>query len=55
MLRSIPWDFWAAAAIAVVVCLLAMLDLTSAIFVAIYLALCAYVIAETISNETDGR
>ena len=54
MLRSIPWDVWVAAAIAVVLSLVAIFDLTPAILIVVYLGLCAYVVAETIGKEVDG-
>jgi len=53
VLRSIPWDVWVAAAIAVVLSLVAIFDLTPAILIVVYL-LCAYVVAETIGKEVDG-
>ena len=54
VLRSIPWDVWVAAAIAVVLSLVAIFDLTPAILMVVYLGLCAYVVAETIGKEVDG-
>jgi uncharacterized membrane protein len=53
MLRSIPWDVWAAAAIAVLVGLAAIFDPAPAIFIAIYLGLCAYIAAQTFGSESD--
>jgi hypothetical protein len=41
MLRSVPWDVWAAEAIAVAVALVAIFDPAPAVFIAIYLGLCA--------------
>ncbi len=47
MLRQIPWDVWAAAAIAFVVGLLAIFDPAPSILIAVYVALCIYITAET--------
>lgn len=55
MLRLIPWDVWIAAAVAVLVCLVAILDLAPAIFIAVYLALCAYIVVETFGDEAGER
>ena len=53
MLRSIPWDVWVAAAIAAVVALAAFFDLSPAIFIFIFLGLCAYIAIETFASERD--
>ena len=53
MLRSIPWDVWAAAAIAVVVGIAAIFDPTSAIFIVIFLGLCAYIAAQTFGSDSN--
>jgi hypothetical protein len=47
MFRSVPWDVWAAAALAVAVALTAFFDPAPAIFIAIYLGLCAYIAVQT--------
>ena len=49
MLRRIPWDVWAAAALAFVVGLLAIFDPAPSLVIAVYLALCIYVTIETFS------
>ena len=51
MIKLIPWDIWAAVALATGVVLAAILDPAPAIFVMIYLALCAYVVIESFSSE----
>jgi hypothetical protein len=53
MLRSIPWDVWVAAAIAAVVALAAFFDLSPAIFIFIFLGLCAYIAVQTFGSERD--
>jgi hypothetical protein len=47
MLKSIPWDVWVAAVIATAIALAAFFHLGLAIFVIIYLGLCAYVAVQT--------
>jgi MFS superfamily sulfate permease-like transporter len=51
MLKLIPRDVWVAAALVIVVCLLEFFDPEPAIFVAVYLALCAYIVVQTFSSE----
>ncbi|HEX3338066.1 MAG TPA: hypothetical protein VHT68_02695 [Pseudolabrys sp.] len=53
MLKSIPWDVWAAAAIAVAVVLVAIFDPTPAIFIVIVLGLCAYIAVQTFGGDLD--
>jgi len=53
MLRSIPWDVWVVAAIAAVVALAAFFDLSPAIFIFIFLGLCAYIAVQTFGSERD--
>jgi ABC-type transport system involved in cytochrome bd biosynthesis fused ATPase/permease subunit len=53
MLRSIPWDVWIAATLAVVVAIVAFFDPGPAVFIALYLGLCAYIAAQTFGNERD--
>ncbi len=53
MLRSIPWDVWVATAIAAVVTLAAFFDLSPAIFIFIFLGLCAYIAVETFGSERN--
>ena len=45
MLKSIPWDVWVAAAMAAAIAFTAFFHLGLAIFVIIYLGLCAYVLS----------
>jgi len=51
VLRLIPLDVWAAAAIAVVGCVVEIFDPAPAIFIVIYLGLCAFIAAQTIGDE----
>jgi hypothetical protein len=44
---------WVAAAIATVVALAAFFDLSPAIFIFIFLGLCAYIAVETFGGERD--
>ncbi len=53
MLKSIPWDVWVAAAVAAAIALAAFLHLGQAIFVIIYLGLCAYVAVQTFGSGRD--
>ena len=53
MLRSIPWDVWVAAAIAAAVALIAFFDVGPAIFIFLFLGLCAYIAVQTFGNERD--
>ena len=53
MLRSIPWDVWVAAAIAAVVALVVFFDVGPAIFIFLFLGLCAYIAVQTFGNEHD--
>lgn len=51
MLRLIPWDVLIAAALAIVAALAAIFEPAPIVFIAIYLAMCAYIVVETFSNE----
>ena len=53
MLRSIPWDVWVSAALAVAVAVAAFFDPAPAIFIVIYLGLCAYIAVQTFGSERD--
>jgi hypothetical protein len=53
MLKSIPWDVWVAAAIAAAIALAAFFQLGPAIFVIIFLGLCAYVAVQTFGSGRD--
>ncbi len=47
MLRQVPWDVWIAAAAALGIGAASMLEVQVAPFVAVYIAVCAYVIVAT--------
>lgn len=51
MLKILPWDIWAAVALAIAVGLAAIFDPAPVVFVVIYLGLCAYVIVKTFNSE----
>jgi hypothetical protein len=51
MIKFIPWDIWAAVVLAVAVSLAAIFDPAPAVFIVIYLGLCAYIIVETVNGE----
>ena len=51
MIKFIPWDIWAAVALAIAVGLAAIFKAAPAVFVVIYLGLCAYIIVETFNSE----
>jgi hypothetical protein len=51
VLRLIPLDVWAAAAIGVVGCVAEIFGLAPTIFIVIYLGLCAFIAAQTIGDE----
>ena len=51
MIKSIPWDIWAAVALALTVGLAAIFDPAPAVFIVIYLGLCAYVVVKTFSSK----
>lgn len=51
MLKFIPWDIWAAVALAATVGLAAIFDPAPAVFVVVYLGLCAYIVVETFRSE----
>lgn len=53
MLKSIPWDVWIAAGLAVVVVLAAFFDAGPAIFIFIFLGLCVYVAVQTFGSKRD--
>ena len=54
MIKLIPWDIWAAAALAAGVVLAAIFDPAPAIFIIACLALCAYIVVATFSKSTPG-
>jgi len=54
MLKMLPWDIWAAAALATGVLLAAIFDPAPTIFVIACLALCAYIVVETFSRSKPG-
>jgi hypothetical protein len=52
MLKILPWDIWAAAALATGVLLAAIFEPTPiAVFIVIYLGLCAYIVVKTFSGK----
>jgi hypothetical protein len=51
MVKFIPWDIWAAAALALAVALAGVFGLTPAAFIVIFIGLCAYVVVQTIKGE----
>jgi hypothetical protein len=52
MLRFVPWDVWAASAIAVAAILaLLVFDQSPLLFILIFVALCAYIVVQTIYSE----
>jgi hypothetical protein len=53
MFRLIPWDVWIAATLAAVVAAVAFFDPGPAVFIALYLGLCAYVTVQTFGSERD--
>jgi len=53
MLKSIPWDVWSAAGLAVVVVLAAFFDAGPEIFIFIFLGLCVYVAVQTFGSKRD--
>ena len=56
MLKSVPWDVWIATLLALAVGLVAFFDWGPAVFIAIYLALCAYIAIQTFGpSATDNR
>ena len=51
MIKFLPWDIWAAVALAITVGLAAIFDPAPAVFIVVYLGLCAYIVAETVNGE----
>jgi hypothetical protein len=51
--KSIPWDIWAAAAIAGTIALAMMFEPGHAFFIAGYVVMCAYIIVETFSGAQN--
>ena len=54
MLKLLPWDVWAAGALAVAVVLAAIFDPAPAIFLIACLVLCAYIVVKTFSRSKPG-
>ena len=54
MLKMLPWDIWAAAALAAGIVLAAIFDPAPAIFIIACLALCAYIVFKTFSRSKAG-
>ena len=53
MLKWIPWDVWVAAALAFAVALAAYFDAGLAVFIFVYLGLCAYIAIQTFGSKRD--
>jgi hypothetical protein len=51
MFRAIPWDVWVAAALAAAAMFAAIFEPARAIFIVIYVLLCAYIIVQIVRNE----
>lgn len=51
MIKFLPWDIWAAVALAITVGLAAIFDPAPAVFIVVYLGLCAYIVVETFNEE----
>lgn len=51
MIKFIPWDIWTAVALAITVGLAAIFDPAPAVFIVVYLGLCAYIVVETFGSE----
>jgi hypothetical protein len=54
MLKMLPWDIWAAAALAAGVVLVAIFDPAPAIFIVACVVLCAYIGFETFCRSKPG-
>jgi hypothetical protein len=48
MFKAIPWDVWLAATVAVVAALAMIFEPAPAIFIVVYLCLCAYIVVKII-------
>ena len=46
MLKSIPWHVWAAAAVAVAAVFVTAFDPSPLLFIAVFFALCAYIVID---------
>ena len=53
MFRSIPWDVWIAATLAATVSVVAVFDPGPAVFIVLYLGLCAYITVQAFGSERD--
>jgi hypothetical protein len=51
MIKFLPWDIWAAMALAITVGLAAIFDPAPAVFIVVYLGLCAYIVVGTVNGE----
>jgi hypothetical protein len=52
MLKSIPVDVWVATAIAIADIIAALYGLGPSLFVAMYVAVCGYVLVEVLADES---
>jgi apolipoprotein N-acyltransferase len=51
MIKIIPWDIWAAAALALAVALAGIFGPIPVAFIVIFLGLCVYVVVQAIKGE----
>ena len=51
MLKTIPWDVWCAAALAVAVVLVPIFELMPAVFIVVYVCLCAHIGVQVVGDE----
>ena len=54
MLKSIPWDVWAAGVFAVAAVLAMIFEPAPAAFIVAYIFLCAYVVVKAINGTRGG-
>lgn len=55
MLKTIPWDIWAASALAVAVALTALFDPHHAILTVIFIFVCGYIVAKVINGDSTAQ
>ena len=55
MIALVPWDVWAAVVLAIVVALVATFGPSAAVFIAVYVSMCVYVVIETFGSSTHPR
>jgi hypothetical protein len=54
MFASIPLDVWVAVVLAAGAGLMALFGPSAGAFILVYISLCAYIVVETINDETAG-